>query len=113
MRKTKGYIDPNRIVSMCAWCGKKIPKGSEIFSLGAKARPGIDLHTQTGRAIRLLLAKSQKTVNAIVPTDTSQAKKDGNDFVFALCGPQCAEALRQALQAELDVFEQVNDPPPN
>lgn len=51
------------------------------------------------------MAKSGKTVNAIVTTDTSQAKKDGNDMVFALYSKACAEALRLDLSKELDMVD--------
>ena len=30
-------------MSTCAWCGKRIERDSEIFSLGAKTRPGVEL----------------------------------------------------------------------
>lgn len=113
MFKVQGYIDPNKIVTVCAWCGRKIPKGSEIFSLGAKVKSGIDLHNQAGRAIRLLLAKSEKTINAIAPADNSQAKKEGNDLLFAICSLKCGDVLRRTLQEELDVFDQINYPPPS
>jgi hypothetical protein len=49
-------------------------KRLEIFSLGTKVRSNIDLHDQGGHAIQILLAKSEKTVNAKAPTDISQAK---------------------------------------
>jgi hypothetical protein len=105
MNKTKNYyIDPYKIISTCAWCGRKIPKGSEIFSIGAKVRSGIDLHDQGGRVIQILLAKSGKTVNAIAPTDNSQAKKAGNDLLFAICSQACGGALKQVLQEELNIM---------
>ena len=104
MNKTQNYIDPYKIISTCAWCGRKIPKNSETFSLGAKATSGIDFHDQGGRVIQILLAKSEKTVNAIVPTDNSQAKNAGNDLLFAICSQQCGGALKRALQEELNII---------
>jgi len=84
MKKTHNHIDPYKVISTCAWCDKKIPKGSEIYSIGAKVTSGIDLRDQGGRVIQIFLAKSKKIVNAIVPTDSSQAKKAGNDLLFVV-----------------------------
>ena len=104
-RKKTGAIDPHEIATICAWCGRKIAEDSEIFSLGAKVKSGIDTQKQGGRVVSMFLAKSGKTVNAIVPTDTSQARKDGNDVLFALCSTSCGDALKQTLQEELGTFE--------
>lgn len=105
MIKIQAGIDPYGIVSTCAWCNKKISEGSEIFSLGAKVKAGIDLQGVSGRAIKLLLLESGKTINAIVPIDDSMAKKDGNDLLFAICSPKCGDALKLALQKELDFIK--------
>ncbi len=107
MRQKKGYIDPNKVISICTWCGKNIPKGSEIFSLGAKVKANIDLRKQSGQVMQILLARSEKTVCAIVPTNDSQAKKEGNDVLFAICSRDCGHALKKALQEELDIFDQL------
>jgi hypothetical protein len=104
MKKTQNYIDPYKIISTCAWCGRKILEGSEIFSIGAKVTSGIDLRDQGGRVIQLFLAKSGKVVNAIAPADNSQAKKAGNDLVFAICSQQCGGELKQTLQEELNII---------
>ena len=104
MKKTQNYIDPYKIISTCAWCGSKIPKGSEIFSIGAKVTSDIDLHNQGGRVIQVLLMQSRKTVNAIAPADNSQAKKAGNDLIFAICSQQCGGELKQTLQEELNII---------
>ena len=80
MKKTQNHIDPYKIISTCAWCDRKIPKGSEIFSIGAKVTSGFDLRDQGGRVIQIFLAKSGKVVNAIAPTDSSRAKKKATIF---------------------------------
>jgi hypothetical protein len=28
---------------VCAWCGKSIPEGPELFTVPAKARPGLEV----------------------------------------------------------------------
>lgn len=104
MNKTQNYIDPYKIISDMCLVRQEDLKDSEIFSLGAKATSGIDLHDQGGRVIQILLAKSEKTVNAIVPTDNSQAKNAGNDLLFAICSQQCGGALKRALQEELNII---------
>ena len=108
MPTSKGRLDPVKVISTCTWCRKRIPKGSEVFSLGAKVKSGLDLQGQEGHAMQLLLAKSGKTVTAIVPTHDSQAKKEGHDLLFAICSRQCGMALKKVLQEELDLFDRVN-----
>lgn len=103
MGKIQSYFDPHKLITICARCGRKISKGSDVFSLGVKVKSKINIHDHAGRAIQILLEKSGKTVNAIVPTAGSQAKNEGNDLLFAICSPQCGDALKQALQEELDV----------
>jgi hypothetical protein len=87
----------------CAWCLANIPEDTEIFSLGTKAFPGIDLSNHEGKflSMRLLLAK--RTVKGLVVPKDSPAKKDGNDIVFALCSAECSRILKTALQNEKDV----------
>ena len=98
-------IDQYETASTCTWCNKKISKGSEIFSLGAKVKAGVDLQGMNGRAIRLLLPESEKIIKAIVPAHDSMAKKDGNDLLFAICSSKCGEALKLALQSDLNFIK--------
>jgi len=103
-------IDQYETASTCTWCNKKISKGSEIFSLGAKVKAGVDVQGMSGRAIRLLLPESGKIIIAMVPAHDSMAKKDGNDLLFGVCSQECGEALKLALQEDLDVFGQIQFP---
>ena len=98
-------IDQYETASTCTWCNKKISKGSEIFSLGAKVKAGVDLPGMSGRAIRLLLPESGKIIKAIVPAHDSMAKRDGNDLLFAICSSKCGEALKLALQSDLNFIK--------
>ena len=98
-------IDQYETASTCTWCNKKISKGSEIFSLGAKVKAGVDVQGMSGRAIRLLLPESGKIIKAIVPAHDSMAKKDGNDLLFAICSSKCGEALKLALQNDLNFIK--------
>ena len=91
----------------CAWCGKHIPKDTEIFSLGAKTKAGVDLTPHAGGVFPLLLMKPRRTIMAIVPLHDSPAKKEGNDLLFALCSQSCGQALKQALQQQLDIIDRL------
>jgi hypothetical protein len=41
-------------------------------------------------------------VLAIVPTRDSPAKQEGNDLLFATCSQACGQALKEALQKQID-----------
>jgi hypothetical protein len=102
-------MDPKlmeRLLRTCAWCTQIIPDDSEVFGFGAKARPGIDLSDKEGQFVSLDLALAEKTVFALVPTSTSQAKEEGYDLVFLACSQDCAESLKDALEFEKDVYEE-------
>jgi hypothetical protein len=90
-------------VSVCAWCGKRIPEGSEVFSLGAKTRPGVDLERE-GNVIEL---DAKRKALAIIPTPDSEAKKAGWDVSFVLCGEECARSLKEALQRQIDFIDNI------
>ena len=92
-------------VRVCAWCGKRIPEGSEVFSLGAKTRPGVDLESK-GNVIELALDEKKKAM-AIIPTPESEAKKAGWDVLFALCSEECAQSLKETVQKQIDIIDSI------
>lgn len=102
MSKKKKSIDPIAALHNCTWCGKRI---TEIFSLGCKAKPGMDLASHEGNIIELLLGQPPRSALAIVPTRDSQAKKEGNDLLFAICSRACGQALKIALQQQFDLMD--------
>ena len=104
-RKRKHRVSWEDAVSVCAWCGKRIPEGSEVFSLGAKTRPGVDLESK-GNVIELALDAKRKAL-AIIPTPDSEAKKAGWDVSFVLCGEECARSLKEALQRQIDLIDNI------
>lgn len=108
MRHRKNPASVERVTSTCAWCGKRILPNSEIFSLGAKAKAGTKLAGPEGGVIQLSLPLAGRAVYALVPTSTSQAKKEGNDLLFALCSRECGQALKSALQQQLDFSDRYN-----
>ena len=101
----KKPLTATTVASTCAWCSKRIPEGAEVFSLGAKTKAGVDLAGHEGGVIQLTLTQPRKTVVAIVPTQDSQAKKEGNDLLFAICSQSCGRALKTALQQQLDIID--------
>jgi hypothetical protein len=82
----------------CAWCEDEIPDDVEVFTIGAKAKPGIDLTETEGTIVPLHLIRANKTVSAMVPTRDSPAAKDGHDLMFMVCSQSCAQALSNALE---------------
>ncbi len=105
--KIMGNIDLNDnsfIESKCSWCNKTIDADSEVFSLGAKARKGIDISGYEGKTFPLTLIHSNKTVPAILTKSDSEAKKEGNDLLFMLCSPACSESLKVALKKEMIIL---------
>ena len=87
-------------VHLCAWCNKVIERDSEVFAVGAKARKSMNLKPYEGSTIQITLTHVNKTVPATVPTGNSEAKKDGNDLLFMICGKKCGELLKKALLKE-------------
>jgi len=90
---------------VCAWCKETIEEDSEVFTLGVKTKKGVDLGDKESGIVNLTLALSGREVPAIVPTADSDAKKEGNDLLFALCCRKCATSLKKELKRERELFE--------
>ena len=87
----------------CGWCQDEIPEDTELFGIGAKARSDIDVSELSGTLIDIYLKRRDRNVQAVVVTEDSSAKKDGKDLLFVLCSESCAEALRQAVEKEVEL----------
>jgi hypothetical protein len=107
MRK-KTQIDVDEVINTCAWCRKRMSLHTERFSLGARVKAKVDLIQHEGSILPIVLSKTSRTIMAIVPTHSSQAKKDGNDLLFTLCSQACGLKLKEKLQQELDMIERWN-----
>jgi len=94
-------------MSTCAWCDKRIPDDSEVFGLGVKARHRIGITGREGKVIPVVLALVDKTVPAIVTTGDSQAKRNGYDLLFMCCSRECAGLLKDVLQEERNLFDEI------
>lgn len=94
-----------QLLRICTWCMKPIPEGEELFAYGVKANKKIDLTGKEGEFVSLNLALKDKTVIAIVTTQTSKARKQGFDLIFLTCSQACAQELQSALYAEQVTFD--------
>jgi hypothetical protein len=95
------------VTNVCGNCGRRIPEDHEVFSLGAKAHPGMLRKDEEGTAIRLTLAYRDEPLAAIVVPSDAPAKRDGYDLVFVACSPKCAKALKRLLQREMHLISDV------
>ena len=87
----------------CAWCEKAIPDDVELFSVGAKARPGVDLTSHEGAHLDIFLEAAGRAVRAIVVTGDSPAKREGYDLLFVACSQRCASELKEGVGREIVV----------
>ena len=81
----------------CAWCGSPISDDQEVFALGAKAAPGIDLAASRGKTIEFHCVSAGRDIPAVVVVEGSDAHKDRWDMVMTLCSEACGTALKAAL----------------
>ena len=109
MRKRRGKrrVSWEDAVSVCAWCGKHIPKDSELFALGARARPGVDLERE-GNVLEVVLDARRKA-HAIIPSRDSEARAEGWDLLFVVCSEECARSLKEAVQKQIEIVESTSD----
>ncbi len=102
------YVDPYSVMRTCAWCGKEILEDSEIYSLSAKALPKMNIERHAGKAFYIALLLYDKSVPVIVPTNDSDAKRDGKDMLFSICSKECGIELKSALNREKGIIGSVN-----
>lgn len=102
-RRRRKQVTLEDALGVCAWCGKQIPEGSEVFSIGARFRPGVEVEHERN-VIELALTPTRKAL-AIVPTEDSEARRAGYDLLFVLCSEECGTSLRRVLQGQIDIFE--------
>jgi len=92
-----------KVLTTCCWCGFKIGTNREVFALGGKKRPEIDISKYEGGVMPVRLATIEKTVWSIVPTQDSDAHKDGKDIMFTLCSEACGQELKDVLKYETEL----------
>jgi hypothetical protein len=91
----------------CSWCEDEIPEDVEVFTVGAKTKPGVDLSEAEGTIVPLSLIRADRTVLALVPTKDSPAVKDGYDLIFMVCSRSCAQALSNGLENDWKLAEKI------
>lgn len=79
----------------CGWCGEPIGEDAEIVMLGASVAEKERFRGLEGEIIPLPVG--DRTVDAVVVTADSPAKKAGRDLMFIVCSEECASQLREAL----------------
>jgi hypothetical protein len=92
-----------KVMTTCCWCGFHIGDNRELFGLGARKRPEIDISKYQGGVMPIRLATIDKTIWSIVPRFDSDACKDGKDIMFTLCSEACGEKLRDVLKYETEL----------
>ena len=109
----KYYIIPDKeALSQCAACQGNINEMTEVFSLGAKLRPDVDLSEFESHCIEIDLVSEERPVYMMITAHGSEAKNDGNDCMFLVCSENCGKKLKTILQKEISVgklFETVQD----
>lgn len=98
------YIIPDsEALSQCAACRGGINEMTEVFGLGIKLKPEVDLSEFESHCIELDLVSEDKSVYMMVTARGSEAKNDGKDGMFLLCSERCANQLKQVLEKEVSL----------
>jgi hypothetical protein len=87
----------------CGWCDDEIEEDTELFGIGAKAHPDIQISEMEGKMIELFLSRRNRNVQALVVTKDSPAKREGKDLLFVACSESCATALEQSVGREIEL----------
>ena len=102
-------LDSEEALSMCAWCNEAITDDVEVFGMGVKLRPNVDLSEYKGNAMQIDLTCIDKTICVIVTADDSDAKKDGKDLMIMTCSEQCSQDLQKALIEDKTLGDSLED----
>ncbi|MGO9466623.1 MAG: hypothetical protein ACLQIB_18340 [Isosphaeraceae bacterium] len=103
-RRTKKPLDlVRRFQTTCGWCGRSIAADTAVFGGGARARPGIDLEAVAGQVLPVYLVGAGKTVLVAVTGLDSDARRDGNDFVYMICSEACGRDLKAAFESDIEL----------
>ena len=89
-----------KVLKTCCWCDKRIGENQELFALSCKKQPDIDISKYEGDIMPVAVVTIGKTLWAIVPTEESDARKDGKDFMFTLCSEECGFELKEAFATD-------------
>lgn len=103
-----GSSGPGLEVPGCAWCGACMACEGEVFAIGARIEKGVGFTGANGTGSPLLpVVVAGRIIPAVVTSCDSQAKLEGNDIMFMVCGEGCAKALRGALIEEKSLHDRI------
>lgn len=88
----------------CAWCMKKIKGDKPCYGLSVRFAKGVDFNEKDGRIISIHLQSRNTSVPLIVVADDSEAKRSGQDGIFALCSENCGAKMKETIPKELELF---------
>ena len=107
------YIIPDEeALGQCAACRGTINELTEVFGLGAKLKPNVDLSEFESHCIEIDLISEEKPVYMMVTVQGSEAKNDGKDCMFLVCSESCGQKLKKVLEKEISLgkmFETIHD----
>ncbi len=107
------YIIPDgEALNKCTWCQSHIRDHMEVFGLGAKLKPDVDLSEFESHCIQIDLVSEEKPVYMMVTAQGSEAKNDGKDCMFLVCSESCGKKLKTVLEKGISLgkmFETVQD----
>ena len=107
------YIIPDKeALGQCASCRGTINEMTEVFGLGAKLKPEVDLSEFESHCIQIDLVSEEKPVYMMVTVQGSEAKNDGKDGMFLVCSQSCGKKLKKVLEKEISlgkIFETIHD----
>lgn len=88
----------------CSWCMKKIKEDKPCYGLNVKFASGVEFGEKDGRITSLYLNTRKTSVPLIVVADDSEAKRNGQDGIFAICSENCAIKMKETVTKELELF---------
>ena len=91
-------IPDSEALSQCAACRGSINEMTDVFGLGVKLKPGVDLSEFETHCIEIDLVSEEKSVCMMVTARGSEAKEDGKDGMFLACSESCAKQFKQVLE---------------
>jgi hypothetical protein len=101
-------IPDKEALSKCAWCQNQISDDMEVFGLGAKLKPNVDLSEYENHCIEIDLVSEEKLVYMMMSAQGSQAKSEGKDCMFLVCSEGCGKKLKDVLEKEISLGKMFN-----
>jgi hypothetical protein len=80
---------------------KKLVENKPAYGLSVKFAEGFEYNDDDGRIVQIFLKSRNTSVPIIISAVGSEAKKNGQDGIFALCSDKCGEKMKNAIKVEL------------